>query len=188
MFKFRFRNYKKTVVVFSGIAPQNYIFEWFGSFGDLPCSIVGVKDDDNCWYQKDYLETLNTLKFNLRYVYKENLICVGGSAGGFAALLFGKSLEADKILAFCPQSACGEAKRKLGDDRWWDYCKNTPSLDIGGVYMNAIVYYAEDEILDIMHAERLVGAEIHKREFGGHDLPHKLKKNGELRNILMNLL
>jgi hypothetical protein len=182
--KIQNRNAEKTVLVFSGLAPRNHMFEWFGSFQNLECNIIGIRDDFNCWYQRDKKETKDDLNEILNDTKRENLICVGGSAGGFAALWFGKQLNAGKILAFCPQSACGEAKRNLNDLRWPEFCKTTDSEDLKDIeFKNSIVFYANDDSLDVMHAERLNVAEHLKFHSGGHDLPKKLKECNELNKI-----
>lgn len=183
------RGYQKTVLVFSGLAPRNHMFEWFGSFENLNCNIIGVRDDFNCWYQKDKKETKDDLNEILGDMNRKDLICVGGSAGGFAALWFGKQLNAGKILAFCPQSACGEAKRNLGDLRWPEFCNTTESEDMKDIeFRNSTAFYANDDPLDVMHAERLNVDMKFKFHSGGHDLPKKLKECNELNKIFVDAL
>ncbi len=179
--------YETTVVVFSGIAAQNHIYEWCGSFRDFPCNLIGIKDKHNSWYQVDFDESLDRLKEIIEDLKTKRLACVGGSAGGFGALWFGKLLGAEKIISFCPQSACGEKKRDLGDDRWPEFCKDTPSFDISGDYSQAIVYCAEDEELDVMHVERLRKIDLRKSKSGKHKLPLIMKEEGRLKQALMEV-
>lgn len=178
------RGVSRTAVVFSGMLSSVYLYEWENSFADLPINFVGVKDLSNKWYQSerhDLLEDIRTAVTNLRTDF---LLCLGGSAGGFAALQFGRFLGADRILAICPQSACGQAKRDLGDLRWLDICEETPSADIGGCYPKAEIHYAADDELDVMHAGRLVGGTMREWPEGRHDLCQWLKRNGLLRGIV----
>jgi predicted esterase YcpF (UPF0227 family) len=179
--------FETTVIVFSGLAPQNHIFEWVGSFKDFPCNLIGIQDKHNSWYQIDFVNNLESLKSVIYDLKTKRLACVGGSAGGFGALWFGKILGASKIISFCPQSACGEIKRKLGDDRWPEYCKNTPSFDISGDYSQAIVYCAEDEELDIMHVERFGKIDLRKSKSGRHKLPLIMKQDGILKQALLEV-
>lgn len=178
------RGYDTTVVAFSGMAPQNHIYEWTTAFEDFPANFIGVQDEHQCWYQRTGLSVVRSL---LRQKMAGMTVFVGGSAGGFAALWFGKMMKADRIIVFCPQSACGKAKRELGDHRWPGKCEQTPARDIAGTYPQAMVHYAENDDLDAMHAARL-GAERRKWAHGGHDLPHRLKESGALRGLLMDAM
>lgn len=175
-----------TVIVFSGIAPMNHVYEWTRSFSDFPVNVIGVRDPYECWYQRETGALLDTLGFATsgdRWI-----ACVGGSAGGFAALKFGRALNADRVVAFVPQTACGAVKRALGDFRWRDECEATPADDIAGWHGKAIVHYAADEPLDVMHAQRLCGADLREWPEGGHALPHRLKEAGELRAVLQEAM
>jgi hypothetical protein len=109
---------------------------------------------------------------------------LGASSGGFAALLFGPKLNADRILVFCPQSACGAAKRVLGDNRWPELCLKSPAMELTGGHPTAIVHVAADDPLDMMHAYRLSPGRVIVHKSGGHNLPTVLKESGELRWII----
>jgi len=174
------RGFPTTVVAFSGLAPHNYIYEWSRSFAGLETNFIGIRDPDSCWYQNVIDTTTKRLRQDLRWV--ERVVFIGASAGGFAALMFSRSFTVHRIIAFCPQSACGGYKRALGDDRWMDFCRPTPNCDIAGPYPSATVHIGDSEPLDTMHAGRL-GAQIVIWP-GGHDLPHELKAKGLLEPIL----
>lgn len=182
------RNSHTTVIAFSGMAPHNHMFEWTKSFADLNVNLIGVQDPHNHWYQDHFYEDAHILYLDLQTLNTKFLLCIGGSAGGFAALLFGDWLGADRIIAFCPQSACGEAKRNLGDNRWPEICLTTPSMNIAGGYPSADIHYAVDDALDVLHARRLVVAKSHAWKEGGHDLPIRLKQAGTLRTIIQDAL
>jgi pimeloyl-ACP methyl ester carboxylesterase len=176
-----------TIVAFSGLSPTNWLFEWSTAFGDMPVNFVGVRDPFSCWYQRGRAALLDELGRLLDALPHRRLVCIGGSAGGFAALDFGPQLGADRIIAISPQSACGAAKRQLGDMRWPQFCEGTPSADIAGRYRGAIVHYAGDDELDALHAKRL---DVDQRIWptGGHDLPHWLKGNGKLHDVISEAL
>ena len=46
---------------------------------------------------------------------------LGSSAGGYAALLFGRLLEADEVHAFGPQTFISPSLRLRYSDNWWSY-------------------------------------------------------------------
>jgi hypothetical protein len=171
-----------TVVAFCGIAPKNSVFEWCKTIDRLPCNFVGVRDPVSDWYQTHKQEIASKVS---EAAHGKRLF-IGASAGGFAALMFGRMLEADAVLAFCPQSACGKAKRELDDHRWPTHCKDTtPSCDIGGKHPNAIVHYAVNDPLDAMHANRLTCRKV-EHPTGGHNLPDVLKKAGLVDDIIID--
>jgi len=177
------RGHDTTVIAFSGMAPLNHLYEWTTAFADIPANFIGVRDPWECWYRRSSFRIMREIwrRASRPWVF------IGGSAGGFAALWLGREMRADRIVAFCPQSACGAAKRDLGDHRWSKLCLETPSLDIAWAYPQAIVHYAMDEPLDVMHANRI---EAEKREWsaGGHDLPYQLKAHGILHDILLEAM
>ena len=182
------RQSNKTVIVFSGMSAHNYIYEWTNTFVEFPVNLIGVRDPNNKWYQEGFTYTLAELHEAIAQVKTRFLLCLGGSAGGFAALAFGRLLSADHIIAFCPQSACGQAKRDLGDFRWPEICRATPSFDLKGEYPQAEIHYSSKDTLDTIHAQRLRAQVHHEWPEGGHDLPHFLKSYGHLRPILEKAL
>lgn len=169
-----------TVVAFSGCAPRNSVFEWVQTFSLMACNFVGVRDDANDWYQT-HREYIGERIANMAPTTKR--LFIGASAGGFAALMFGHLLEADGVLAISPQSACGKAKRDLGDYRWPKWCEETPSCDIAGPYPNAVFHYAANDEFDVIHAKRL-DCEHVVHPSGGHALPDVLKKAGQIGDII----
>lgn len=178
------RPHPAVVVAFSGLAARNRLYEWTGSFKDVPASFVGVRDPNDDWYQTAFHAIGERLARTLDAMNPAKVVCVGGSAGGFAALLYGAALGADRIVAFCPQSACGEAKRRLGDARWPKFCEPAPSRDIAGAYPRAVVHYATDDPLDTMHAGR-IDAETVAWSHGGHEVPQMLKAAGKLEGVFL---
>jgi len=178
------RGHDLTVVAFSGMASKNRIYEWTRSFDGVNANFIGVRDDSRRWYQ---LETSDIAEVVRRAVVRAGgarVMTIGASAGGFAALLFGRILRADRILVWSPQSACGAIKRALGDNRWPDLCNRTPACDLEGVYPEAVVHVAADDPMDMMHARRLTPGRLIIHSSGGHNLPTMLKESGELRWIL----
>lgn len=178
------RGYDTTVVAFSGLAPRNHLFEWTRSLAEIPANFVGVRDPHNAWYQIDTAAIAQQVAAAIRIIGGRRTVCIGGSAGGFAAIMFGRMLRAHMTLAFSPQSACGAAKRSLGDMRWDEWCMHTPSCDLAGHWDNAIVHYAADDRWDAIHAGRLM-ADLREWPTGGHDVARMLKEQGALHTALM---
>lgn len=181
------RDHPVCVVAFSGLAPLNHLFEWRKTFLDLPVSWVGVRDPHDCWYQKDVLKAAEEIDNAISATKAKKIVFLGGSAGGFGALMFGRILNPDRIIAFSPQTVCGEAKRLMGDDRWPQYCDPTPTTewsDLKGHHLKAEVHYAEDDPLDALHAERVLAGKVVTYREGGHRLAKELRATGELQRIV----
>lgn len=180
------RGHAVTVVAFSGIASRNHLFEWATSTRGLPANFIGVQDPHNAWYQIETETFVRKIHRALKKTRCSRIVCLGGSAGGYAALLFGGLFVADRIIAFCPQTVCGPLKRQLGDDRFPEYCLQTPHTsysDLSGSTDQATIHYAEDDEMDVFHAGRVTCRKVaHKT--GGHSLPKLLKATGELDTIL----
>ena len=69
---------------------------------------IFVRDVYKQWYLEGVSSTCDTVEKTLTLLKKhlegcDSCVCVGSSAGGFAAVLFGSLLGADRILAFNPQ-------------------------------------------------------------------------------------
>lgn len=177
------RNAPLTVVAFSGIAPQNHVYEWMTALSDLPVNVIGVQDPHETWWGDCMDEALAALRDALG---SKRWVALGASAGGYGAVLFGTTLCADRIVTFVPQTARGATKRALGDARWASYCARTQPGDLADWGAGVEVHIGDDP-LDVMHAERLRGARIMRHPAIGHDLPHVLKRERRLAPILEDL-
>jgi hypothetical protein len=68
---------------------------------------IFVKDELQIWYTLNCDYIVDRLKQEIaKFSQKPRIICLGQSAGGYAALLFGNLLNADKIIAISPQIKC----------------------------------------------------------------------------------
>lgn len=182
------RNAMVTVVAFSGLAPKNHMFEWLKTFSHLPVNLIGIRDPADDWYTSRGGDIQTALLRAFLDVSRPrgHSLFIGASAGGYAALKFGTALCADRILAFSPQSACGEAKRRLNDYRWPEFCQNVHGWhDLSErAHLRAEVHWASDDGLDEMHVIRLACGHKQRHHVGGHDLAHRLKETGELQRIV----
>ena len=102
----------RTLIAFGGMAlglsmPPK---EFLRSLMDKDLNIIFVKDFLQCWYQKGLLGKTHDIESTVEYLNgilpetTGKLITLGASAGGYAAIRFGVALNADRILAFSPQT------------------------------------------------------------------------------------
>jgi len=127
-------------------------------------------------------ETVSYLKNEIK-PYKK-IICIGVSAGGYAAILFGSLLHATTVLAFIPQTL---RKSKNIDENYRDL---QPHINDTTQY----ILYADTSITNVQdfhhvsHCERLSHRPnvnvIKINEFNLKDI----RDNGELFNILQEII
>lgn len=110
------RRSQKTLIVFGGMAsgismPSR---EFFNSLSNKNINILFVKDFKQCWYQKGLSGKTKDISSSIIYLQSlmpdttQELITLGASAGGYAAIRFGIGLQADRIMAFSPQTFIDE--------------------------------------------------------------------------------
>ncbi|KIT14224.1 hypothetical protein [Jannaschia aquimarina] len=102
-----------TVVTFGGMQSGMGIprREFAGTLRDRGRNLLFVKDFAQCWYQKG-LAGLTTSRASTALFLAKQLSTlprpwtfVGLSAGGYAAIHFGRALGADHVVAFSPQTS-----------------------------------------------------------------------------------
>ncbi|WP_165190192.1 hypothetical protein [Caulobacter soli] len=168
------------VVAFSSLgrdqAGLGYEFERLAERDD--CSVLLLRDVATSWYHavpgvEGGVEGLARFLAGRTEGY-ERTVFLGYSMGGYAALLYGRLLAADAILAFAPQTLlAAEPLADLGDRRWPEQLSRvqaarpvSPYLDLAPLYAapelaapgQAMIYTAadgEDAVLDLAHAHRL---------------------------------
>lgn len=64
-----------------------------------------VNDIYNSWYQLNFNKYIDRIKKFIQEINPKKIVCIGGSAGGFASLIFGQILNVDLIFSFSPQGA-----------------------------------------------------------------------------------
>jgi len=113
------------LIVFSsvGVDGGDKAFEFAGLAERPDCSVMLLRDVAASWYHATPgidggVAGLAAFLAERTSAY-ERVVCLGYSMGGYAALLFGRLLAADAILAFAPQTvlAC-EVLDGWGDGRW----------------------------------------------------------------------
>lgn len=145
------------------------------------------------WYHKgidgfstNITETQNYLQ-NIIRNYK-NILFLGISAGGYAAILFGSLLKVTCVLAFIPQTKLRLIENGLEMDGSY--------LDLRNFICSSTQYYiyGNTAILDekdhhhISHCENIADApNVHLTCIENLDLP-KMRDNGELYEILLKII
>jgi len=164
-----------------------------------------VRDSRNRWYQ-DGVEGLATgidaaaaaIRNRLEATPFERIMTVGNSMGGYAAILYGILIGADKVVAFAPQSFIGRQMRaEHGDRRWHKDLGRILEADMpypdllpliaGTPGVKIAIYYCDGDPLDRLHAERLrhlPNVSIHALESSDHNVARTLRQWGMLSNII----
>ncbi|MBN2816381.1 MAG: tetratricopeptide repeat protein [Campylobacterales bacterium] len=194
------RKSEKTLIVFGGMAsgismPSR---EFFKSLSHKNINILFVKDFKQCWYQKGLSGKTHDINSSIAYLQSfipetsKELITLGASAGGYAAIRFGVGLEANRIMAFSPQTLIDEetasvfAKNCVGELQFGsdDLDLNKVLSKIGKRY-NIEVYYG---VLNSRDTKNVNHIKTYVEEFAydtdEHLLAAFLKKQGILKNIL----
>lgn len=83
-------------------------YEWFGSRIKKASKHIFLRDIKKQWYLSGINDEINSIDRILNFLITETkgykVITVGSSAGGFAAMLFGQQLNANKIFTFNGQT------------------------------------------------------------------------------------
>lgn len=194
-----------------GIPP----FEFFRVLNDVaPAKKVFLRDLRQSWYHRGvegFAPDIAGVEAGLRRIVAEaeprKLVTIGASAGGYAALLFGRLLGATEVHAFGPQTFIGPGQRLRHLDRRWPELwrslmlsgryqprygdlyrvfRRTPSHDA-----RVVVHYCPADRLDTAHARRLgrhPDVELRLHDEGGHFLVQHLRDTGQLEPLLRSLL
>lgn len=201
-----------TLVVFGGIAGGFDLppFEFRRITDKLAVNKVFLRDTEQGWYQTqinvgpfanlvpEQAETVQSWLATTRTVF------AGNSMGGFAAILFGSLLSADRILAFAPQTFVSPWLRlRHRDNRWMRqilrmYVRHgwlCDSYDLRTVLLKkpttgrVDIFFGEKSRHDKIHAARLSdlpGVSSTSVEGARHGAVKQLRERGELERILHN--
>lgn len=195
---------EKTLLVFGGMAtrPSMPPKEFFKSFSEKDMNIVFVKDFKQCWYQNGLVGKSHDVESTIRVLgglippSTKNLICLGTSAGGYAAIRFGVELNADRIIAFAPQTLIGTQvfKRfKSADSRIEEVDINSPDFDLAKIlsvkpHGNIEVHFGQFNEADSAAADHIKEyVNLYPYPFKGHGIAAYLKGNGTLKEILSTI-
>lgn len=201
---------EKLFIFFGGIAGGIAMppFEFYRASKIFDSGKIFLRDFSQSWYQRGLLTVGDDafaigeyLKTKISESGASEVIFVGNSMGGFAALLFCSMLQCGKAIAFSPQTfVCPEKRLKYGDRRWsLQIAAMHKTRVVSDIYdlklwistrypsMQASVYISASDTLDTLHANELEGfANINIQRFAGtgHGLVTKLRDEGLLAQIL----
>lgn len=99
--------YPNTEEIFRKRIVEKNFFEWYHSRINMASKHIFVRDVFKQWYLMGINAKINTPEKLTEFLRKEtegyNIVTIGSSAGGYAAILHGSLLSAKYILAFNPQ-------------------------------------------------------------------------------------
>jgi len=195
---------RTTLMVFGGMAcsvgmPPK---EFFNSLPENNLNIIFVKDFLQCWYQRGLVGKSVDIGTTTKYLESiipketERLVCLGTSAGGYAAIRFGVDLGAARIITFSPQTKISHRvfnRFKSLDSRIDDINLNGSDLDLNEFLSckknrNIELYYGVENKTDVIEA-------LHIKEYiksrplktSTHNVAAYLKERGLLKDILRDI-
>jgi acetyl esterase/lipase len=202
-------------VFFGGIAGGMGMppFEFMRIMESIRAKKLFLRDLAQAWYQSGLpsigprlVDVTGYLRQTIESADCRNVVFMGNSMGGFAAILFGASLKVTAVHAFSPQTSITRRYRlQQWDRRWRSQIHRAYScapkaelcLDVSPIVEHAKgrtpihIYFGETNRLDRAHATRMAklpGVRLHAYAEGGHQLVRHLRDSGELASILHHAL
>tara|TARA_R100000951_G_scaffold112341_1_gene112543 strand:+ start:41 stop:679 length:639 start_codon:yes stop_codon:yes gene_type:complete len=125
----------KTLLVSFGGLQQKMgmsMFEFNSSVKNLKVDSLFVKDPKRIWYQNGISQKHNSVESTVELIKSysskyQTTICIGNSAGAFAAILFGTLLNVNQVVAFSPQTLLS---KDLKDFPWMKELDNLYKNDM----------------------------------------------------------
>ena len=204
---------KKLYIFFGGIVAGIVIppFEFFNASKLLQENKIFLRDFSQSWYHGGItgigpnIEAIaDYLRSEISSIAPAEVIFVGNSMGGYAAILFSTLTEYGRVIAFSPQTFIGQRLRnKYVDLRWAEQIARTHQLpfyraeyeDLRAVLLSAssgcqvAIYVAADYQLDCHHANYIsdiAGVHIHTVQGQGHEIIKNLRDTGKLAHIMVS--
>lgn len=183
-------------------------FEFFESSGVIGQSRIFLRDLDQSWYQRglpgvgpDIDSVVELLSWCIARSEAKDVVFVGNSMGGFAALMFCSLLQCGRAVAFSPQTVIDEQScRRLNDKRWAAQLQRLHQNPNPGQILNlpehlrsnareirADIHVSSAEPLDLLHARELSvfrNIQLHEHPEGGHRLVAEMRDQGKLIQAL----
>ena len=201
------------IVAFGGFAGGLGIHpsEFFELTKDVRASRIFMRDLRKVWYQRglpgvatDIDGIASFLAEKREEIEASRVVLVGNSMGGYAAIVLGILLDADRVLAFAPQTfidrphrfvhrdrRCSELLRNVHRTPGRRYLDVKPLLRRLNPTCETDMFYCQDDRLDRIHAERLSFApnvHTHALSEGGHSVIKRLRSSGALTSVVRDAL
>lgn len=200
------------VIAFTGMARglnELANFEFVKVTKDIVCSKIFCRDPHFVFYHRgvdDRINNILRLRMRLEELVEEarpsKIICVGVSAGGYAALLFGHFLIADQVHAFGPQTFLFKEWGVENEDSTIENCK-IHNLDLhplddyrdlkiplsqynGKTFYNIHIGNCRQDILHADNVGGCFGIKVKRYQCGSHACASQiLKSQGKLGAVIM---
>jgi hypothetical protein len=188
-----------------GVRP--YAFQ--NLLSDVDVKVTMLRDHWEIWYHRGVMgvgDDIQKVADRLGEWGREacdEMVMLGGCAGGTAALYFG-SLLGCEAYAFSPQSFLSPELRRIYGDRRWQLMQKdlAPHLDrrfadMVPVLANAEnpkpahIWWGSQHRLDTIHVQRMADFEhvvLHPVDSAQHQVAMVLRERGELRPLILDLL
>lgn len=109
------------IIVFSGVQrPGPVVYEFSDTIKTLGYNRIFLVDKHRLWFhhgidreRPDFPSLIAYLKREIAELRPDKVVCVGASAGGYAAIVAGHQLRADYVHAFSPQTILRTALAKF---------------------------------------------------------------------------
>jgi pimeloyl-ACP methyl ester carboxylesterase len=209
------------LIALTGLQPRRKVpsFHWRNSLANVPANKLFVRDVRQMFYQCGVPGTgddaASVGRFLRQYIEERGIerhICIGGSAGGYAALLYGALSGAGEVYAFSPMAFLPtRSKGQLFDlvrTRQWGLLKPNlrlhfdprldrtyfdlrPTLERGSDQTRYHIYYGTKHNRDVANAEHLADlpqVSFYPKETVDHDTSRLVRDSGELSEILGNIM
>ncbi|WP_277458296.1 hypothetical protein [Methylococcus capsulatus] len=202
---------RKLYLIFGGMQGALGIppFEFYKSSRILKESRVFFRDLSQTWYHAGLPGISSNIPETARYIERiidkaaaEEVVFIGNSMGGYAAILFSTLIGQGRAVGFSPQTFISPSKRRAwGDRRWRSKILRTYGaalfkpkffdlrrlLETSGADHRIDIFVSSLDRLDVIHARNIEpfgNVHITERALGGHNLVKHLRDNGELQLIL----
>jgi hypothetical protein len=199
---------RRMIVAFAAL-PGSLIdvrpFAFFTMLAEIDVKAALLRDHAEAWYHRGVAglgDGIDPVAEYLRDFAQnaEETVMLGGSSGGYAALLFGALLDRE-VHAFSPQTFIDPALRETHRDRRFGREFEALGADIDMRYADlrplvaqtdapVHVYYAAGHRLDTIHAEHLgdlANVTLHPFDWESHLLVRELRDRGWLEPFLAEL-
>ncbi len=203
---------KKLFVFFGGLNAGIAMppFEFYSASRILDENKIFIRDFSQCWYQNGIIDVANDIESMKAFLFKQieaitpnEVIFVGNSMGGYAAILFSLLLKMGKVIAFSPQTFLSpHLMIKNKDLRWITQKINTYKCslfkkkiwDLKPLFHESMhnkkeisIFVSNNHRLDQIHAKHISkfsGVTVYEVEYEGHRVVQYLRDLGHLPIIM----
>lgn len=190
------RESKQLLIIFSGAGARS--FNCFNLLKDYPINRLFIRDETRSWYQSPVaghwlnidgmVERIRTISNRFE---RSNIICMGGSMGGYAAMITAAQLHAGRALLFSPQTILDHrlpnnpsARIRLRHADAFSLLAQSPDTQVK-------IYLGTEDLVDLYNvspALRYRGFEIEFIYGGPHNLMNFLFQRNMLRELISSQL